>query len=50
LAGFIQEARVTSNQANSKNTNMKKIDMQLVIEYAIIFAVLVVLAAIKVFI
>jgi hypothetical protein len=29
---------------------MKKIDMQLVIEYAIIFAVLVVLAAIKVFI
>jgi hypothetical protein len=32
-----------------KNTIMKKIDMQLVIEYAIIFAVLVVLAAIKVF-
>lgn len=28
---------------------MKKIDMQLVIEYAIIFAVLVILAAIKVF-
>lgn len=32
-----------------KHTIMKKIDMQLVIEYAIIFAVLVVLAAIKVF-
>jgi hypothetical protein len=29
---------------------MKKINMQLVIEYAIIFAMLVVLAAIKVFI
>jgi hypothetical protein len=28
---------------------MKKLDMQLVIEYAIIFVVLVVLAAIKVF-
>jgi hypothetical protein len=32
-----------------KLTIMKKIDMQLVVEYAIIFAVLVVLAAIKVF-
>lgn len=32
-----------------KNTIMKKIDMQLVIEYAIIFVVLVVLAALKVF-
>ena len=29
---------------------MKKIDLQLVIEYAIVFAMLVVLAAIKVFI
>lgn len=28
---------------------MKKIDMQLVIEYAIVFAMLVILAAIKVF-
>lgn len=32
-----------------KYTIMKKIDMQLVLEYAIIFAVLVILAAIKVF-
>jgi hypothetical protein len=35
--------------AGLKYTIMKKINMQLVIEYAIIFAVLVVLAAIKVF-
>lgn len=33
-----------------KNTIMKKLNMQLVIEYAIIFAMLVLLAAIKVFI
>jgi hypothetical protein len=33
-----------------KHTTMKKINMELVIEYAIIFAVLVVLAAIKVFV
>lgn len=33
-----------------KYTIMKKLDMKLVIEYAIIFAMLLVLAAIKVFI
>jgi hypothetical protein len=34
---------------NLKHLIMKKMDLQLVIEYAIIFAVLVLLAAIKVF-
>jgi len=34
---------------NRKTKKMKKLNMELVIEYAIVFAVLVILAAIKVF-
>jgi hypothetical protein len=49
-AGNNNKILLTSNQSNIKIKIMKKVDLQLVIEYVIIFAMLVALAAIKVFI